>query len=645
MSSQVVARAAPALGRRFGTWAASWADRAWFGFRANGLRLRRAVHDLGASETFAGEFVERCSDWPATIGASHTPLWSLTRGDEAGAGAEWKLTAGKVQNLRVAARRLNGLFIPAGGVFSFWRALGRPLRSRGYVAGRELREGCMVASTGGGLCQLSNALYAAALDAGLEIVERHAHSKVVAGSLAERGLDATVFWNYVDLRFRASVDCVLDVSLDATHLHVRLRASSFSPRMRAEAARRADEGLRGVSTTTEAAVAPGSPSSVSLTLGTFSPHARGEGKNDPHDHDHAHDCIGCEQRDCVEYIAPAIQAGHTAWLLDEVWPEFDRWMAKRARAGDQVSLPMDGKRRGRAAYAWSVAALPKVRVREHVALTITRGLATRLLGAQGAARQRGLLRLDRMLADTYARDLALEADRLVISLNLLPHLWRAGVLGGRHYTVLLNRSPLSLLHAQLDRASALHPQSPTLADFRADAALIEAEEEALRGAHALVTPHAAVATYCRARYGGLVQQLDWAIPQARDVKSSLESRGAVLFPASALGRKGAFDVRAACRALGLPVRVLGQASEGADFWSGVDASPADRRDPWAGIACVVLPAFVEHRPRLLLEALARGVPVLCSQECGLPAGTPGVRIVRAGDGAALITLLAQVVSR
>ena len=63
----------------------------------------------------------------------------------------------------------------------------------GFVAGRELREGCMVSSIGGGLCQLSNALYAAALEAGCEIVERHAHSKVVPGSLAERGLDATVF--------------------------------------------------------------------------------------------------------------------------------------------------------------------------------------------------------------------------------------------------------------------------------------------------------------------------------------------------------------------------------------------------------------------------------------------------------------------
>jgi len=591
---------APAFGRRFG----SWTERAWFGFRANGLRLRRAVHDLKAGETFAHDYVDApVPDWPAIIGASRTPLWRLVRMDAAGAGAEWKLTAGKVQNLRVAARRLNGLVMPAGTLFSFWHALGRPVRARGYVAGRELREDCMVASTGGGLCQLSNALYAAALDAGMEIVERHAHSKIVPGSLAERGLDATVFWNYVDLRFRAVTDCVLDVELDATHLNVRLRA-------------------RAPAAVPKSAVVMRAPDSAS-----------------------AHDCIGCEQRDCIEYIAPLAQAGHTAWLLDEVWPEFDGWLARRAGAGDQVLLPMDGKRRGRAAYAWSTAELPDMRVREHVVLTVARGLATRLLGAQGAGRQRGLLRLDRTLASAYTRQVAPGADRLVISLNLLPHLWRAGVLGGRHYTVLLNRSPLSLLHAQLDRAHALHPESPTLGDFRADAALVAAEDAALQGAHALVTPHAAVATYCRAQYGGLVQQLDWFMPAARVGRDTPEDRGTVLFPASALGRKGAYEVRAACRSLGLPVRVLGQANEGAGFWSGVNAAPADRRDPWAGVACVVLPAFVEHRPRLLLQALARGVPVLCSEECGLSADTPGVRIIRAGDAATLTAELARVLPR
>ena len=49
---------------------------------------------------------------------------------------------------------------------------------------------------------------------------------------------------------------------------------------------------------------------------------------------------------------------------------------------------------------------------------------------------------------------------------------------------------------------------------------------------------------------------------------------------------------------------------------------------------VVLPAFVEHQPRRLLEAVARGVPVIASKACGL-GQLGGVAEVEAGDIASL----------
>lgn len=117
------------------------------------------------------------------IGESTTPLWA---DDDAG---ERSLQAGKVHNLRLAVRRLDGVEVEAGAVFSFWAHVGRASRRRGYVRGREVREGCLIPNVGGGLCQLSNALYDAALRADFEIVERHAHTRVVPGSLAEVGRD------------------------------------------------------------------------------------------------------------------------------------------------------------------------------------------------------------------------------------------------------------------------------------------------------------------------------------------------------------------------------------------------------------------------------------------------------------------------
>jgi vancomycin resistance protein VanW len=136
--------------------------------------------------------------------------------------ADRALTAGKIHNLRLAAALIDGVEVPGGALFSLWTHLGPATRRRGFALGRELREGCMVPTIGGGLCQLSNALYAAALDAGFEIIERHAHSRIVPGSEAEAGRDATIFWNYVDLRFRSPHLFRIEVALTDDALVVRL---------------------------------------------------------------------------------------------------------------------------------------------------------------------------------------------------------------------------------------------------------------------------------------------------------------------------------------------------------------------------------------------------------------------------------------
>jgi vancomycin resistance protein YoaR len=189
-----------------------------FHVKAGGLQIKRAAYNIrpGGAARFP------IKDGPSNeivIAESRTRLWA--EGDD----AEKYLLAGKVHNLRLALHRLNGAEIPAGGVFSFWAQIGRASRWKGYVAGRELREGCIIPSIGGGLCQLSNALYDTALKAGLEIIERHAHTLIIPGSLAESGRDATVFWNYVDLRFRSSSPFRIEATMDANLLTVRFRSS------------------------------------------------------------------------------------------------------------------------------------------------------------------------------------------------------------------------------------------------------------------------------------------------------------------------------------------------------------------------------------------------------------------------------------
>jgi len=137
---------------------------------------------------------------------------------------EHELELGKIQNLRVAAAAIDGIVLEPGQIFSFWSAIGRPARGKGYVIGRELRHGCLIPTIAGGICQLTNALSRSATRAGCDIVERHRHSAAVDGLVIDDTTDATVFWNYLDFRFRARDRIRIGARLTATELVVRMDA-------------------------------------------------------------------------------------------------------------------------------------------------------------------------------------------------------------------------------------------------------------------------------------------------------------------------------------------------------------------------------------------------------------------------------------
>ena len=65
----------------------------------------------------------------------------------------------KVQNLRCVIRALDGRLIRPGETLSFCRAVGPPLRIRGFVDGMQLSCGEAITGVGGGMCQASNLLY------------------------------------------------------------------------------------------------------------------------------------------------------------------------------------------------------------------------------------------------------------------------------------------------------------------------------------------------------------------------------------------------------------------------------------------------------------------------------------------------------
>jgi len=556
-----------------------------FATKASGLRLRRLWRDRasGVRKYDTGYLDE----FPHVLAEIRSPLFSGSTG------AERTLELGKVQNLRIASRMLDGIVIPAGETFSFWRQIGRCAARRGFTHGRQLQEGCLIPAIGGGLCQLSNALYQAALSARCEIVERHAHSQVIPGSAAERGLDATVAWNYVDLRFRPKERAMLTVRLTPTELVVRLRAATAESKGR-KLLPLVDQ-RRGIDA-------------------------------------ERHSCVSCGQTDCFrEAGTTKVAQERTAFLLDEWWPEFTPFLDEFE--GSYLFAPLDGDRFKRPGYKFPTNRFAKVRYA--TLQTLYRSFRRRGTPRQGARLQQSVIEDSAALAATYAKWLDPEITHLVTTISLLPFLRAFGLLGGRTYDVLMTRDSMYHVQASLDKAAEEFPDRTLLSDFRADPLLVREELSLLTEAHAIVTPHAAIAAhYENARL------IPWPMPPAKAYRPG----PAIVFPGPTIARKGAHEVREAARRLDLEVVLLGSELEGGDFWQGIRTRRASRDENWLdGVCAVVQPAWVEHRPRALLTALASGCPVIATEACGL-GNLPGWTSVSPGDIDAICDALSNKIS-
>ncbi len=109
----------------------------------------------------------------------------------------------RIFNINLAANRLNGILVAPGETFSFDKALGDVSAFTGYQQAYVIQNGKTVLGDGGGVCQVSTTFFRALLNAGLPIVERHAHAYRVGYYEEDSppGLDATIYVPTVDLKF------------------------------------------------------------------------------------------------------------------------------------------------------------------------------------------------------------------------------------------------------------------------------------------------------------------------------------------------------------------------------------------------------------------------------------------------------------
>jgi vancomycin resistance protein VanW len=149
---------------------------------------------------------------------------------------------GKRINVALAAPAFDGLLLAPGQPLSFWRTLGRVTEEKGFRHGMELRGGCITPSLGGGLCLISNALFALAAELGWTILERHGHSleAVPPPSGQVWGLDATAFWPYVDLRV-VPVEGPVRLNMKVHGEHLRISVHGEQPLKTHSSLRSVDE--------------------------------------------------------------------------------------------------------------------------------------------------------------------------------------------------------------------------------------------------------------------------------------------------------------------------------------------------------------------------------------------------------------------
>jgi len=149
------------------------------------------------------------------------PLELIGEGTSSFAGSP----SARLQNIKVAASRFDGVAAPGRSDFSFLQYLGPVTVANGYSEANIISGERTVLGPGGGVCQVSTTCYRAAFWAGFPIVERSPHSYRIAWYEPPLGLDASVWSPTVDMRFHNDQDTPFLVltQVDAARSQVTFR--------------------------------------------------------------------------------------------------------------------------------------------------------------------------------------------------------------------------------------------------------------------------------------------------------------------------------------------------------------------------------------------------------------------------------------
>ena len=486
-----------------------------------------------------------------------------------------KLQDGKIHNLKVACQELHGLRISRNEEFSFWKILGRPTTDKGYTVGREIRYGCVIPTVAGGLCQLSGALYEAATQAGFQITERHAHTATAEGMDIPESRDCTIFWNYVDFKFKPH----LDISLSAVVTEDELVVSFYS----AESCNQVEERKQNPTEQKKKTI---------------------------------ESCETCHEFECHQ--KQKLTFSKTIVLSPDFNQEEREFLNKQGKKIDYLWIP------SRLSEIW------KLRLKKdgnHIFFFrkgISFHLWLRLLFSRWHRAQKKTvaeqsLTLWKMYSESVEslfqeKSAKGQEVEFILDQRLVPWLWQKGLLVDKKYSVFFRHLPMVEMQKRLNKRAEVFPQDQTLKDFRVPASVLDAEWSGLKSAQKLYTDHDELASL----YERTVHFSPTRPPESTGPQSFLPQRPYLFFPGPSMGREGKHFVHRLIKQTHLSLCLLSADQQDAEFWKDVPVHFFEKDDlPWNQIAAVVHPTIFEGRNSLHRQAIARGIPVMGSKGLGL----------------------------
>ncbi|ERI93079.1 VanW-like protein [Clostridiales bacterium oral taxon 876 str. F0540] len=132
----------------------------------------------------------------------------------------------RTYNIKHGAKKINGYKLNPGDTFSFNEVVGKRSAENGFKTAAIIVNGEYEEGFGGGVCQLSTTIFNSADKAGLQILERHDHSKTVG--YVPKGRDAAVNYGSLDLKFKNTKKYPVEIraSVDDKRVYVSIWRAS-----------------------------------------------------------------------------------------------------------------------------------------------------------------------------------------------------------------------------------------------------------------------------------------------------------------------------------------------------------------------------------------------------------------------------------